>query len=153
MLLVPVSLGAEPPWRTEEPLEPEFLLDDELDVEVSLLGRDELDDVLVSEPLREELLDGDVLTSRSLLVPLSLSTRVVVVLPEDSTLVVVSFDVRESAGVIFTVVFVPELISREPDVLESLSAGRVTTVPVLPSVLVGVDDIRPPSNVASRLTG
>lgn len=161
MLLVPVSLGAEPPWRTEELLEPEFLLDDELEVDVddSLPERDELllDDVLVSEPLREELLEGEVLTSRSLLVPLSLSTRVVVVLPEDSTLVVVSFDVRESAGVIFTVVFVPVLILREPEVLESLSAGRVTVVSlpagVLPSVLVGVDDIRSPFNVASRLTG
>ena len=153
MLLVPVSLGAEPPWRTEEPLEPEFLLDDELDVEVSLLGRDELDDVLVSEPLREELLDDTGFTSLLVRVVLSFSTRVFDVLPEDSTLVVVSFDVRESAGEILTVVFVPELISREPDVLESLSAGRVTTVPVLPSVLVGVDDIRSPFKVASRLTG
>ena len=150
-------MGAEPPWRTEEPLEPEFLLDDELEVEVddSLPERDELllDDVLVSEPLREELLDDAGFTSLLVRVVLSFSTRVFDVLPEDSTLVVVSFDVRESAGEILTVVFVPELISREPDVLESLSAGRVTTVPVLPSVLVGVDDIRPPSNVASRLTG
>ena len=134
-------------------LEPELLLDDELDVEVSLLGRDELVDVLVSEPLREEPFDEAGFTSRSLRLELSFSTRIFEVLPEDSTLVVVSFDVRESAGVILTVVFVPELISREPDVLESLSAGRVTTVPVLPSVLVGVDDIRPPSNKASRVTG
>ena len=161
MLLVPVSLGAEPPWRTEELLEPEFLVDDELEVEVddSLPERDELllDDVLVSEPLREELLEEDVLTSRLLVVPLSLSTRVVVVLPEDSTFEFVSLDVRVSSGVILTVVLVPVLKVREPDVFESLSAGRVTVVPVLPSVLpsilVDVDGTRPPSNEASRVTG
>ena len=146
-------MGAEPPWRTEEPLEPEFLLDDELEVEVddSLPERDELllDDVLVSEPLREELLEEDVLTSRSLLVPLSLSTRVVVVLPEDSTFEFVSLDVRVSSGVILTVVLVPVLKVREPGVFDSLSAGRVTVVPVLrsvlPSIVVVVDGTGPPS--------
>jgi hypothetical protein len=153
-------LGAEPPWRTEL-LEPELLFDEELEVEVddSLPERDELllDDVLVSEPLREELVDGEVLTSRSLRVPLSLSTRVVVVLPEDSTLEFVSLDVRESAGVIFTVVLVPVLILREPVVFESFSTGLFTVFSVrpcvLPSGLVGIADVRVPSNAASRFTG
>ena len=143
LVLVPVFFDEEPPLRTDV-LDPDFLLEEELEVEVAFPERDELDDVLV-EPLLDELLDDVGFTVLPLRVELSFPTRVLGVLVEGVNFVLVSLEVRVSADVILTVVLVPEFV-RVPTGLVVLVRSEVA-VPCLPSVFVGVDDIRPPSVV------